>query len=204
MARPSSCHIYQQPPNKALHPTAYSSVRSSLRFRRRVSLVLARSARLDGTVSWGLKSKYMTNCTKAEYDHCMALAKAVLPTASAALHALHDYVTAEPENLQEVEILEWEKEAVKSYVNAFDWLHIGFIEVAQKARQSPQSLEIAFAVFGPCVDIFGNAFALVTDKGVLGIDLPDELTSQYDLSFQALHAALKSYYDIALRKIKKN
>ncbi len=27
-------------PNKALHPTAYSFVRSSLRFRRRVSLVV--------------------------------------------------------------------------------------------------------------------------------------------------------------------
>ena len=30
----------KRPHNKALHPTAYSSVRSSLRFRRRVSLVV--------------------------------------------------------------------------------------------------------------------------------------------------------------------
>jgi hypothetical protein len=40
----------QQPHNKTLHPTAYSSVRraSSLRFRRRVSLSFYRSARLGG------------------------------------------------------------------------------------------------------------------------------------------------------------
>jgi hypothetical protein len=37
-------------PNKALHPTAYSSVRrsSSLRFRRRVSLSFCRGARRFG------------------------------------------------------------------------------------------------------------------------------------------------------------
>ena len=38
---------HNKPPNKALHPTAYSSVRSSLRFRRRVSLALCCRARLD-------------------------------------------------------------------------------------------------------------------------------------------------------------
>jgi len=38
-------HTHQQPPNKALHPTAYSSVRSSLRFQRRVSLVVGPLAR---------------------------------------------------------------------------------------------------------------------------------------------------------------
>ena len=45
----------KQPPNKALHPTAYSSIRfvrrssslHSFRFRRRVSLVLARRAQLE-------------------------------------------------------------------------------------------------------------------------------------------------------------
>ena len=36
--------------NKALHPTAYSSIRSSLRFRRWVSLSLACRAVLDGRV----------------------------------------------------------------------------------------------------------------------------------------------------------
>jgi len=41
--------------NKALHPTAYSFARSSLRFRRRVSLVvvlLARSVSVDATFWW--------------------------------------------------------------------------------------------------------------------------------------------------------
>jgi hypothetical protein len=50
---------YQQPQNKALHPTAYSSVRrsSSLRFRRRVSLSFCRRARL-GFVPYFSSGKY--------------------------------------------------------------------------------------------------------------------------------------------------
>jgi len=44
----------QQQHNKALHPTAYSSVRSSLLFRRRVSLVVVpvRAVWLRCRVSW--------------------------------------------------------------------------------------------------------------------------------------------------------
>jgi hypothetical protein len=41
----AAIQIHQQRHNKALHPTAYSSVRSSLRFRRRVSLVVLSLAR---------------------------------------------------------------------------------------------------------------------------------------------------------------
>ena len=42
----------QQRPNKALHPTAYSFVRSSLRFRRRVSLVVVLLRLRDGNRVW--------------------------------------------------------------------------------------------------------------------------------------------------------
>jgi hypothetical protein len=46
----------QQPHNKALHPTAYSSVRrsSSLRFRRRVSCALCHRACFDAAETNGL------------------------------------------------------------------------------------------------------------------------------------------------------
>jgi hypothetical protein len=47
-ARQSAGKTFQQQHNKALHPTAYSSVRSSLRFRRRVSLVVVPVRPLDG------------------------------------------------------------------------------------------------------------------------------------------------------------
>ena len=49
---PIKLHVTNKQYNKALHPTAYSSVRSSLRLRRRVSLVvspLARSAEVSET-----------------------------------------------------------------------------------------------------------------------------------------------------------
>ena len=50
----------QQPqPNKALHPTAYSSVRSSLRFRRRVSLSFARLHHTGLRVEMFLWQKFM-------------------------------------------------------------------------------------------------------------------------------------------------
>jgi hypothetical protein len=40
VARQAAAQTPQQRPNKAMHPTAYSFVRSSLRFRRRVSLIV--------------------------------------------------------------------------------------------------------------------------------------------------------------------
>ena len=60
----------QHRPNKALHPTAYSSVRSSLRFRRRVSLSLGCGARLDVRPK-GNQTKNMTivyQCVECEYE----------------------------------------------------------------------------------------------------------------------------------------